>query len=79
MSLEFNAIYEDGVLRPLTPLNLPEAAQVTLELRDRDSAKNSLPSKDPLLGLMADDCELVDEVVAAALAARETHPLRTKD
>ena len=33
-------------------------------------------TKDPLLGLMADEPELVDEVVDGAYAAREQHPLR---
>lgn len=28
MSQEFHAVYEHGVLRPLTPLNLPESAEV---------------------------------------------------
>lgn len=28
MSQEFHAIYENGVLRPITPLNLPESAEV---------------------------------------------------
>jgi predicted DNA-binding antitoxin AbrB/MazE fold protein len=33
MSQEFHAIYENGVLRPITPLNLPESVEVagTLE------------------------------------------------
>ena len=34
------------------------------------------PTKDPLLGLMADEPELVDDVVQAAYAARENHALR---
>lgn len=28
MSQAFHAIYEHGILRPLTPLNLPESAEV---------------------------------------------------
>jgi len=28
MSQDFHAIFENGVLRPLTPLNLPELAEV---------------------------------------------------
>jgi predicted DNA-binding antitoxin AbrB/MazE fold protein len=34
MSQEFQAIYENGVLRPITPLNLPESAEVAGTLRE---------------------------------------------
>lgn len=34
MNYEFQAIYEHGILRPLAPLALPEAAQVTVAVRD---------------------------------------------
>jgi predicted DNA-binding antitoxin AbrB/MazE fold protein len=34
MSQEFRAIYENGVLRPLTPLRLPESAEVTGTLQE---------------------------------------------
>jgi predicted DNA-binding antitoxin AbrB/MazE fold protein len=33
MSQEFHAIYEHGILRPLTPLDLPEAAEVAITVR----------------------------------------------
>jgi predicted DNA-binding antitoxin AbrB/MazE fold protein len=33
MSQEFHAIYEHGILRPLTPLNLPESVEVAVTLR----------------------------------------------
>jgi predicted DNA-binding antitoxin AbrB/MazE fold protein len=33
MSQEFHAIYEHGILRPLTPLDLPEATKVEVVLR----------------------------------------------
>ncbi|HZO90796.1 MAG TPA: hypothetical protein VFB38_20885 [Chthonomonadaceae bacterium] len=31
---------------------------------------------DPLLGLFADEPELVDQLIASAMEARENHPLR---
>jgi predicted DNA-binding antitoxin AbrB/MazE fold protein len=34
MSQEFNAIYEGGVFRPLTPLNLPESTPVTVVVQE---------------------------------------------
>jgi predicted DNA-binding antitoxin AbrB/MazE fold protein len=36
MSQEFHAIYEHGILRPLTPFNLPESAHVTVVLKEQD-------------------------------------------
>ncbi len=35
-----------------------------------------MPPHDPLLGLFADEPELMDEVVEAAMRDRETRPLR---
>jgi predicted DNA-binding antitoxin AbrB/MazE fold protein len=32
MDQEFQAIFENGILRPLTPLNLPEAVQVSVRV-----------------------------------------------
>jgi predicted DNA-binding antitoxin AbrB/MazE fold protein len=41
MSQEFHAIYEHGILRPLAPLNLPEATEVEVTLRVTASESNS--------------------------------------
>jgi hypothetical protein len=35
MSQEFHAIYEGGVFRPLTPLNLPELTPVTVVVQEQ--------------------------------------------
>ena len=43
MSQEFHAIYEHGVLRPLTPLNLPEAAEVAGTLQVTNGDAQTLP------------------------------------
>jgi hypothetical protein len=40
MSQEFHAIFENGVLRPLTPLNLHEATEVTGILRAMNEAED---------------------------------------
>lgn len=74
MSQEFHAIYEHGVLRPLTPLNLPESAEVIGFVRQSRVAGTD--ASDPLLGFMADEPELVDAVLEEAMVARESHPLR---
>jgi predicted DNA-binding antitoxin AbrB/MazE fold protein len=76
MVYEFHAIYEGGMLKPLTPLNLPEATEVIVTLREASGNKVQELPADPLLGLMADEPELLDGIVAAAMVARETHPLR---
>ena len=42
MDQEFQAIFENGILRPLTPLNLPEAAEVSVRVHaDAQSGPNS--------------------------------------
>jgi predicted DNA-binding antitoxin AbrB/MazE fold protein len=75
MSQEFHAIYEHGILRPLTPLNLPESAEVTGFVQQTNVTV--VPgSNDPLLGFMSDEPELVDAIVEEAMVARESHPLR---
>jgi predicted DNA-binding antitoxin AbrB/MazE fold protein len=76
MSQEFRAIYEHGVLRPLTPLSLPESAEVAGILHQENGVGERPVSADPLLGLMSDEPELLDEVVEAAMSARESHPFR---
>jgi predicted DNA-binding antitoxin AbrB/MazE fold protein len=75
MSQEFHAIYEHGILRPLAPLNLPESAAVIGVVRQVSEMPLS-DSNDPLLGLMANEPELVDLVLDEAMQARESHPLR---
>lgn len=76
MSQEFRAIYEHGVLRPLTPLSLPESAEVSGVLHQENGAASQPTTADPLLGLMSDEAELVDKVVEDAMSARESHPFR---
>jgi predicted DNA-binding antitoxin AbrB/MazE fold protein len=77
MSQEFHAIYEHGVLRPLTPLNLPELTEVTVILHT--NKRPQAATRDPLLGLMADESNLLDEVVEDTMASRESQPFRSKD
>ena len=72
---EFHAIYEHGILRPLTPINLPEAAQVKVVVHQGADKAETL-GDDPLMGFMSDEPDLVDAIVDEAMLARETHPLR---
>ena len=78
MSQEFHAICEHGILRPLSPLNLPESAEVTGSVQQKSDAVKGAPDS-PLLGLMADEPELMDAIVEEAMLARESHPLRAND
>ncbi len=41
MSQEFHAIYEGGVFRPLTPLNLPELTPVTVVVQEQAEQEQS--------------------------------------
>jgi predicted DNA-binding antitoxin AbrB/MazE fold protein len=77
MSQEFHAIYEHGILRPLTPLNLPEAAEVTGFVQQKSGSVEAAVD-DPLMGLMADEPELVDAIVEEAMIARESHNFRKR-
>jgi hypothetical protein len=54
----------------------PEEKVRLLALVNSSLSGQPTAAKDPLLGLMADEPELVDQVVEAAYAARERHPLR---
>ncbi|MEX2315822.1 MAG: antitoxin family protein [Pirellulales bacterium] len=76
MSQQFDAIYENGILRPITPLNLPEWAEVTGVLQEKNGTDGTPTRADKLLGLMADEPDLLDEVVNEAMLGRESHPFR---
>ncbi|MBX9790015.1 MAG: hypothetical protein K2Y37_13940 [Pirellulales bacterium] len=54
----------------------PEDKVRLLALVNSSLSRQATAAKDPLLGLMADEPELIDQVVEAAYAARERHPLR---
>ena len=76
MSQEFHAIYEHGILRPLTPLDFPESAEVTGFVQQKSGSVEGA-TDNPLLGLMANEPELVDAIIEVAMLARESHPFRT--
>lgn len=63
MSQELHAIYEHGILRPLAPLDLPEATEVTLTLRETSSPAVQPARNDPLLDPMCDEPERLDKVI----------------
>lgn len=61
---------------------LAEARRYTLEafiveIIERLAAMEK--KTDPLLGMFADEPEVIDRVIESVMAARETHPLRPVD
>jgi predicted DNA-binding antitoxin AbrB/MazE fold protein len=59
MSQFIDAIYDNGVLKPLVPLSLPDKSRVTLTVTAQEGASTTVPSRDDwerlVLGL-AKDC-----------------------
>ncbi|MDM8563644.1 antitoxin family protein [Candidatus Marithioploca araucensis] len=47
MNNPVTAIYENGILRPLTPLNLPEQVQVQITIQPLDKLKELSVSNSP--------------------------------
>jgi predicted DNA-binding antitoxin AbrB/MazE fold protein len=46
MAQRITAIYEDGILRPLSPLELPEHSQVEIDIHQVSSATDRLSHRD---------------------------------
>lgn len=76
---EFHAIYENGVLRPLSPLGLPELTEVVATVRLTSENGSRGASRDPVLGLFSDAADMLDEIVEEAMQARESQPWRTSE
>ena len=54
----------------------PDEKRRLLTLVSSSLSPQAVNGKDPLLGLMADEPELMDQVVEAAYEGLERHPLR---
>jgi predicted DNA-binding antitoxin AbrB/MazE fold protein len=74
---EFHAIYENGVLRPLTPLGLPESTEVVAMVRPVAENGEEESVKRSIIGIMSDYADELDEIVEEAMRDRETRPFRT--
>ena len=59
MSETVTAVYEDGVLRPLAPLKLPNRARVRLQIEHSEAADD--PVFD-LIGAFSSDRPLIDNI-----------------
>jgi len=57
-------------------LMTPEDKGRLVTLLEQSQPDQNSASNDPLLGMMSEEASLIDQVVADAFAARETHPLR---
>ncbi len=76
------AVFEDGKLVPLTPLALSnqERVEVTIKRNEEKEEEEFIARptpENPLLGLFADEPELIDEIMEDAMRQRETRPLRS--
>ena len=69
MSQQLKAIYEDGVFRPLEPVQLKEHQEVTLVLERTEHAASSVDAVKPIWEIAAD---LVDEAPLDAVDALPT-------
>ena len=54
----------------------PKEKDRLLALVNASITSEANSGKDPLLGLMAEESKLIDDVIQAAYSARERHPLR---
>jgi predicted DNA-binding antitoxin AbrB/MazE fold protein len=80
MAQDFQAVYEHGVFRPLSRMNLPDHARVVLTLQGSFQGATVQPVLvDNLLGSAIDEPDLIDQVVDSAMNARETYPLRAEE
>ncbi len=73
---EFHAIYENGVLRPLEPLGLPESTEVVATVRPASESGDRKLRPNSIIGIMSDYADELDQVVEEAMRARETQPFR---
>jgi predicted DNA-binding antitoxin AbrB/MazE fold protein len=80
MSLEFHAIYDSGLFRPLDPLDLPDGARVLLRVEEESIpatvAQN--PTAEVLAGQQAALREL-DEIMAKLPVEHQTDGLTGRD
>lgn len=72
------AVFENGVLRPLVPLDLPEHSEVEFEPLlvtpqelPASNAENQARPRSALIGLFADEPELMDRVMESVNELRE--------
>jgi hypothetical protein len=59
--------------------NLKFTEQLLNFLQKFESTQPPISKNDPLLGLFANDADLIDQITESAMQARETTPLRYQD
>ncbi len=73
MGQQIEAVFENGVFRPLQPVNLPEQQRVTLLLSESDSGVCVANN-----GRHAEDAEIDEEVGYQPLPLKDCQTIRVK-
>jgi len=79
MAQRIKAIYEDGVLRPLSPLELPEHSQVEIDIHQVASATNSLAHRDQVNQVLVKAGLSLPSIDTTARAATQLSPERREE
>jgi predicted DNA-binding antitoxin AbrB/MazE fold protein len=79
MAQRITAIYEDGVLRPLSPLELPEHSQVEIDIHQVSSAIDSPAHRDQVNQALVKAGLSLPSVDTTAPAATQLSPERREE
>ena len=79
MAQRITAIYEDGVLRPLSPLELPEHSQVEIDIHQVSSATDRPTHRDQVNQALVKAGLSLPSIETTAPAATQLSPERREE
>ena len=79
MSLEFHAIYDSGLFRPLDPLDLPDGARVLLRVEETGPASPMPEATHEEIARQQAALRELDEIVAQLPVVHHTDGLTNRD
>lgn len=79
MGQRITAIYEDGVLRPLSPLELPEHSQVEIDIHQLSSATDRPAHRDQVNQALVKAGLSLPSIDTTARAATQLSPERREE
>jgi predicted DNA-binding antitoxin AbrB/MazE fold protein len=79
MAQRITAIYEDGVLRPLSPLKLPEHSQVEIDIRQVCSATDHPAHRDQVNQALVKEGLSLPSIDTTARSATRLSPERREE